>query len=196
MEIPEEIGMTATTLGALDSRSGPTSESLWRTKTTALKLDLESLRSRMISEINKRDAVASEVATPYNVTSFQQIELAITDGHTIRAYTPELPKGIRLSYTDFGQENKNRKTPTKTWEAFIECIEGEGLLTAVRHPSLKAARKKVKSRIKKMLQTHFGLRSEDPFYRYQRLVGWRLKMKIRKSDGMSYIEGDMSPLDV
>jgi len=127
--------------------------------------------------ITVSNAIRDNIRIPGGCT-FEDIKVSIVDNHTINVYFPQESKPKRYSYKDFGAENRNTKKPKKQWDHFINCLDNNGVLECVSNPQLKDARKKMKSNIKNMLCSFFGIK-DDPFHPYKKNRGWELKMQIK-----------------
>jgi len=161
---------------------------------------LENLRHRL--ELRKECAINHEYEFPpdsqriqkdkgdVNILrtdefSFYNIKVAFIDYHTVNIYLPSEKKPQRRDFKDFKANSKKNNKPMLHWDEFIKCIENDGLLVYAKNPDEKDARKQTKLKIKTMLQDFFHT-NDDPFEKYQRKVGWKLKLQIKNDQTTVY----------
>ena len=98
-------------------------------------------------------------------------------------------RSLTLTAQDLDLVGKRSRQPRKLFEALMAFCENDGCFKGWRFGNAKAT-KQTLSRLRKKLRQAFGMES-DPFYDYQRGVGWIARFKV--GDGVDEAERALSP---
>ena len=109
-----------------------------------------------------------------NGLRWEDIEIEFVDGHTVRVKAQQVRE--RYNFSQMGFMDRRTGNPNKQWKALEAIAEHQGTLSwNTRGASLLM--KKRKQLLANTLKAFFGLEN-DPFYPYEKALGWRMRFKI------------------
>ena len=111
---------------------------------------------------------AGGIAAQLGATTFPELALRVTDGHTIRVTHHR--KRIHATYIDLGLATKTR-APTREWALLLDVCAGHGAFRWKTYGTINTAKQRVFV-LRGKLKAAFGL-ADEPFHKFRVVDGWR-----------------------
>jgi hypothetical protein len=156
----------------------------WLVLANMLSADGKKLTAKQpLSELVAQPAVAAphsaitesvhRFLTPPDI-DWKDIQIRFTDGNTVTINVGAVTK--RVTYAEMNMKQTNSGQPTLLWRLLRDFAERDGRFDWGNPNASRRIKQRV-CRLRKTLKAYFGL-DADPFFKYQRGVGYRVKFKL------------------
>lgn len=107
-------------------------------------------------------------------TEWKDVQIRFTDGNTVTIKVGDVAK--RVTYAEINMKQANSGQPTVLWRLLQDFAGNDGRFDW-HHPQASRQIKQRVCRLRKTLKVYFGL-TADPFFRYQRGVGYKVRFQL------------------